>query len=77
MVDDVWAGATPIIFLTAHAEIQDRVHDLGSSGLDCLSKPFDPVELVGRLRTLLSSRALDDGQESRQGKLQELRALLD
>ena len=46
----VWA---PILVLTAHAEIRDRVRGLDSGADDYLAKPFSFDELIARVRALL------------------------
>lgn len=46
----VWA---PILVLTAHAEIRDRVRGLDSGADDYLAKPFSIDELIARVRALL------------------------
>lgn len=40
----------PIIFLTAQGEIADRVVGLESGAQDYVTKPFDPRELLARIR---------------------------
>lgn len=44
---------TPVIFLTARGEVEDRVRGLDSGGDDYLVKPFSLAELLARLRALL------------------------
>ena len=44
---------TPVIFLTARAEVEDRVRGLDAGGDDYLTKPFSLAELFARLRALL------------------------
>jgi DNA-binding response OmpR family regulator len=44
---------TPVIFLTARAEVQDRVRGLDAGGDDYLTKPFSISELSARIRALL------------------------
>jgi two-component system OmpR family response regulator len=44
---------TPIIFLTAMAEFADRVAGLEIGAADYVVKPFEPQELVARIRTVL------------------------
>ena len=44
---------TPALFLTAKAEIEDRVTGLDASADDYLPKPFELEELDARLRALL------------------------
>jgi len=46
-------GAIPVILLTAMAEVEDRVAGLQTGADDYLTKPFDPRELVLRLRAIL------------------------
>ena len=44
---------TPVLFLTARDEVEDRVRGLELGADDYLVKPFAFVELVARIRTLL------------------------
>ncbi|MEH3021724.1 MAG: response regulator transcription factor [Pseudomonas oryzihabitans] len=43
---------TPVLLLTARGEVDDRVFGLDQGADDYLTKPFEPRELVARLRTL-------------------------
>jgi len=44
---------TPVLFLTARDELDDRLRGLESGADDYLAKPFAFAELVARIRTLL------------------------
>ncbi len=43
----------PVIMLTARVQPQDRIHGLNSGADDYLPKPFDPDELLARVRAVL------------------------
>src|SRR5258706_8805935 len=43
---------TPILFLTARGDVEDRIAGLDAGGDDYLRKPFALAELQGRLRAL-------------------------
>jgi DNA-binding response OmpR family regulator len=47
------ASDRPILMLTAKGETRDKVRELGLGADDYLVKPFDPRELVARVRALL------------------------
>ncbi len=44
---------TPIIFLTAKAEIDDKVSGLEAGADDYITKPFEAKELIARIQTVL------------------------
>ena len=44
---------TPIILLTAKGEVDERVHGLEIGADDYLSKPFEPKELILRIKNIL------------------------
>lgn len=53
----------PVIMLTARTQPQDRVQGLEAGADDYLPKPFDPDELLARVRAVLrrAGKAKDDG----------------
>src|SRR6266446_9910159 len=53
-------GRTPILLLTAMAEPEDRITGLEHGADDYLSKPFEPRELVLRIRDILQRRPAAD-----------------
>jgi two-component system response regulator MprA len=51
---------TPVLLLTARAEVSDRVRGLDAGADDYLTKPFALDELLARLRALLRRHGDDD-----------------
>jgi two-component system response regulator MprA len=54
---------TPVLILTARAEVPDRVSGLDAGADDYLPKPFALDELLARLRALLRRARPDDGED--------------
>ncbi|HEY1301618.1 MAG TPA: response regulator transcription factor [Stellaceae bacterium] len=54
-------GRVPVLLLTAMAEPEDRVAGLELGADDYVPKPFEPRELVLRIRNLLQRRPVLDG----------------
>jgi two-component system response regulator CpxR len=50
------ASEIPVIMLTARGDDKDRIHGLEAGADDYLPKPFNPRELVARLRAVLKRR---------------------
>ena len=61
-------SATPVIMLTARGESVDRVVGLEVGADDYVAKPFDPRELVARIRTVLR-RSTGNAPGAPQGRL--------
>ena len=43
----------PVIFLSARGKVEDKIKGLNLGGDDCISKPFDPGEVVARVMAVL------------------------
>ena len=54
------ASRLPILLLTAMAEPEDRVNGLEQGADDFLAKPFEPRELVLRIRNIIERRGVAD-----------------
>jgi DNA-binding response OmpR family regulator len=55
-------GPTPILMLTALDDVRDKIEGLNLGADDYLTKPFDPDELVARVRSILrrtTTRAIE------------------
>ncbi len=50
----------PIILLTALRETEDRIKGIEAGCDDFISKPFDKIELIARVRSLLKVKAYND-----------------
>ncbi|HEY5227167.1 MAG TPA: hybrid sensor histidine kinase/response regulator [Opitutaceae bacterium] len=53
----------PVIFVTAKSEADDVVMGFDAGGVDYLTKPFRPKEVVARIRTHLSNQQLAEQQK--------------
>lgn len=53
----------PVIFITAKSDSDDVVEGLGAGGVDYLPKPFQPKEVLARIRSHLQNRLLAEQRE--------------
>ena len=69
--------AIPIIFLTARADLRDRVRGMDAGGLDYVTKPFNPVELASLVRDVVDAVARGEREQLRKERIAELRSLFE
>lgn len=62
----------PIIMLTAKGETFDRILGLELGADDYVSKPFDPKELIARIKAVLRRSSSKDSQEVQEVKFDKL-----
>lgn len=60
---DVRSAAIPVIFLSALEDERDKVKGFQAGGVDYITKPFQPEEMLARVRTHLRIRELTEGLE--------------
>ena len=77
LLEDPATSSIPIVFLTARAELRDRARGLDLGGLDCVTKPFNPVDLAPLIRDLIVRVEGGEREELRRAKLAELRRLIE
>ena len=68
--------AIPIVMITALRGLEEKVKALDIGADDFISKPFDKLEVLARIRTLLRVKYLHDELVSAQKKLEEQNKLL-
>jgi two-component system response regulator AtoC len=56
----------PVIMISAHGQIQDAVEALKTGAQDYLVKPFDPAELIIKLRQLIDNKRRENRLETEQ-----------
>jgi DNA-binding response OmpR family regulator len=69
--------AIPIIFLTARADLRDRVRGLDVGGLDYVTKPFNPVDLATLVRDVVDAVERGEREQLRTERVAELKALFE
>jgi DNA-binding response OmpR family regulator len=70
-------SSIPIVFLTARADLRDRVRGMDAGGLDYVTKPFNPVELASHIRDVVDAVARGEREQLRLERIAELRALFE
>jgi len=64
--------ALPILMVTALHEVQDKVRGFEAGADDFLSKPFNSIELLARVRSLLRIKRLHDELEEKNALLENV-----
>ena len=77
LLEDPATSSIPIVFLTARADVRDRLRGLEVGGFDYVTKPFNPVELAPLIRELIARVEGGEREELRRAKLDELRQLIE
>jgi DNA-binding response OmpR family regulator len=77
LLSDEETAAIPIIFLTARADLRDRVRGMDAGGLDYVTKPFNPVELASLVREVVDAVARGEREQLRMERIAELRSLFE
>jgi DNA-binding response OmpR family regulator len=77
LLSDEGTRGIPIIFLTARADLRDRVRGMDAGGLDYITKPFNPVELASLVREVVDAVARGDREQLRTERIAELRSLFE
>lgn len=62
----------PVIMLTSHKDVATKVRGLQSGASDYITKPFEPAELVARLKVHLQLKTLQDELKNSNRLLLEL-----
>jgi DNA-binding response OmpR family regulator len=77
LLTDERTSTIPIVFLTARADLRDRVRGMDAGGLDYVTKPFNPVELAPLVRDVVDAVARGEREQLRTERIAELRALFE
>lgn len=70
---DLQTRTIPVIFLSALAEVNDKVRAFNAGGVDYITKPFQPLEVFARIENHLAIRNLQVQLEQRLNELEQAR----
>ena len=65
----------PVIFITARSEAIDKVRGLNAGGVDYVTKPFQPTEVMARIRTHLKLKAMHEENEEHHRAILQLQEM--
>jgi DNA-binding response OmpR family regulator len=77
LLEDPFTRNIPVVFLTARADLRDRVRGMDLGGIDYITKPFNPVELATLVREVVGAVERGEREALRGEKIAELRALFE
>jgi two-component system cell cycle response regulator len=63
---------TPVLFITGHTDTRDLVDGLQLGAHDYLRKPFEPAEVIARVRAAARMKALQDELRQRNAELHRI-----
>jgi two-component sensor histidine kinase/ActR/RegA family two-component response regulator len=65
---DKRTGTVPVIFISAFSEISEKVKGFNAGGVDYITKPFEPTEVLARAATHIRLRELTERLEQKVGE---------
>ncbi|MBL8248334.1 MAG: PAS domain S-box protein, partial [Candidatus Competibacter sp.] len=68
---DPRTGAIPVIFISALNEAADKIQGFAAGGVDYITKPFNPIEVLARVHTHLELRHMQQRLEQAQAELEQ------
>jgi two-component system sensor histidine kinase/response regulator len=60
----------PVVMITSHADMQNRIRGIEAGAEDFISKPFDIAEVLARIKMLLQVKSLNEQLQNAHDKLE-------
>jgi len=64
-------GNIPVVMITSHADMENRIRGIEAGAEDFISKPFDSAEVLARIKMLLQVKFLNDRRMQLEADLQK------
>jgi formate hydrogenlyase transcriptional activator len=61
----------PVVMITSHADLENRIRGIEAGAEDFISKPFDSAEVLARIKMLLHVRSLNEQLQSAHDNLEQ------
>lgn len=74
---DAKTALLPVVLVTALHAVEDRIAGIEAGADDFLTKPFNKLELLARVRSLLRIKALNDQVEAQKQQLEKFNQTLE